>query len=248
MSNKEFSVSLNGFHLKYIALITMTLDHIGSVLLTPGTPSYVALRACGRIAFPVFCFLLTEGYLHTSNHKAYLKRLFLFALISELPFDMALYHFPAKGSYPLIFSHQNIFFTLSLGFLAICLIDRFFISNPILALFWFVFPVLVSQFLRFDYGAPGIMVILLFYSSKKILTHTPKLSSYTLALIPLLATGNRESFFVLLSLPFFLLYNGEKGRPLPGERNLPGGKFFFYWYYPCHLFLLAMICIYYTRH
>lgn len=241
MSNTNSSISLNGFHLKYIALITMTIDHIGAVLFTPGTAVYAILRAYGRISFPVFCFLLTEGYLHTSNHKAYLKRLFLFALISELPFDMALYHFPLEGSRQLIWSHQNIFFTLSLGFLAMCLIDRFVISKPFWALLFTILPVFLSQHFRFDYGAFGIMVILLFYGAKKIYPATPKLYSYTLALCPLLTIGDWKRMFVLLSLPLFLLYNGRKGNPLPGAKKLPGGKFFFYWYYPCHLLLLAVL-------
>lgn len=240
MSTDRFPVSLNGFHLKYIALLTMTLDHIGAVLLSPDTAAYAVFRACGRIAFPVFCFLLVEGYLHTSNHKAYFFRLLLFAFISELPFDMALYHFPAVGSTKLIFSHQNIFFTLSLGFLSMCLIDRFLTSAPFWAFVWTIFPAFLAQTLRFDYGALGIMVILLFYAAKKIYPQTPKLYSYALALCPLLAAGDWKRFFVLLSLPLILLYNGEKGSPLPGAWKIPGGKFFFYWYYPCHLLLLSM--------
>lgn len=241
MSKDCSPVSLSGFHLKYIALITMTLDHIGAVLCTPGTAPYAILRAYGRIAFPVFCFLLIEGYMHTSNHKAYLKRLFLFALISELPFDMALYHFPMAGSQQLIFYHQNIFFTLSLGFLTMCLIDRFVISEPFWALLCTILPVFLSQYFRFDYGAFGIMVILLFYGAKKVYPTMPKFYSYTLALSPLLTVGDWKRIFVLLSLPLFLLYNGQKGSPLPGAKTLPGGKFFFYWYYPCHLLLLAVL-------
>lgn len=243
MQNNHFPISFDGFHLKYIALITMTLDHIAYALLQPDTAAYAILRTYGRVSFPIFCFLLTEGYLHTSSHSAYLKRLCFFALISELPFDMAIYHFPLPGSQPAMFFHQNIFFTLALGFLSICLIDRFLISNPLFSLLWTVFSFFIAYHFRFDYGPLGIAVILLFYAAKKVYPNIPRGWSYTLALLPLITVGNWEKIFSLLSLPLLLLYNGQKGKPLVGNKKLPGGKYFFYWYYPCHLLFLA---IFYT--
>ena len=97
---------MNIFILKVLALITMIIDHYGAIFQN----DIITFRIIGRLAFPIYCFLLVEGYLHTSDVKQYAKRLLLFALISEMPFDLAFYN-------KLGFTHQNIFFTL---FLFIC--------------------------------------------------------------------------------------------------------------------------------
>ena len=82
--NTEKNFGLDGFVLKSIAMIAMLIDHIGAVLF----PQYIGMRIIGRIAFPIYCFLLVEGAMHTSNIRKYELRLFLFALVSELPFDL----------------------------------------------------------------------------------------------------------------------------------------------------------------
>lgn len=90
---------LSGSTLKLIAIITMLIDHIGAAviarLLIAGQGSemlykiYYAMRAVGRVAFPIFCFLLVEGFFYTGSRKKYALRLFGFALLSEIPFDLA---------------------------------------------------------------------------------------------------------------------------------------------------------------
>ena len=112
---------LTGQALKVIAVISMILDHIGYAILNrmpevndSGTMTftvYYILRAIGRAAFPIFCFLLVEGVLHTRNIGKYAFRLFIFALISEIPFDLAFY------GKPFFNTHQNVFFTLFIGVL-----------------------------------------------------------------------------------------------------------------------------------
>ena len=125
--------SFSGTALKTIACITMLVDHIGAScieagILTPGLdsgtlsrdtlsayPLYrldMVLRFTGRLAFPIFCFLLVEGFVHTHDVKKYVRRLFLFALISEVPFDLAFFRTPFD------FSAQNVYWTLALGVLA----------------------------------------------------------------------------------------------------------------------------------
>ena len=122
---------ISGSTLKIIALVTMLTDHIGAAIIEPvliqkaermhiqwgsysdlilidktlGT-AYIAMRYIGRIAFPIFCFLLVEGFLHTRNVRRYAFRLFLFALISEIPFDLAFHH------QLFCMDYQNVFFTL----------------------------------------------------------------------------------------------------------------------------------------
>ena len=118
---------LSGSSLKVLAMVIMLIDHTAAVLLSIWQPAldplfyiggrgYSAYRICrdiGRAAFPIFCFLLTEGFLHTRNRVRYGRNLFLFALISEIPWN---FMFTDTWSYV----KQNVFFTLFLGFLGMC--------------------------------------------------------------------------------------------------------------------------------
>ncbi len=98
-------MGINSFQLKWIAVITMIIDHTGAVLF----PDNMVFRYIGRIAFPIFCFLLVEGFFHTRDVRKYMLRLGLFALISEIPYDLAF------RDTVLEFEHQNVFFALLLG-------------------------------------------------------------------------------------------------------------------------------------
>ena len=131
--------TFSGTALKTIACITMLVDHIGAScieagILTPGLdagtlsqdilsayPLYrldMVLRFTGRLAFPLFCFLLVEGFVHTHNVKGYLGRLVLFGLLSEVPFDLAFFRTPFDPS------AQNVYWTLALGVLAMALLQK----------------------------------------------------------------------------------------------------------------------------
>ena len=132
--------SFSGTALKTIACITMLVDHIGAScieagILTPGLdagtlsqdtlsayPLYrldMVLRFTGRLAFPLFCFLLVEGFVHTHNVKGYLGRLVLFGILSEVPFDLAFFRTPFDPS------AQNVYWTLALGVLAMAGLKHF---------------------------------------------------------------------------------------------------------------------------
>ena len=96
---------LNSFQLKCIAIVTMLIDHIGAIIF----PTQMGFRIIGRFSFPIFCFLLVEGFHHTKDVKKYMIRLGIFALISEIPYDLAF------RNVFLEFERQNVFFTLLLG-------------------------------------------------------------------------------------------------------------------------------------
>lgn len=242
---KKSTFGLSSFGLKYIALLSMTIDHLGAIFLPYGEMSYSLARGIGRIAFPVFCFLLVEGFFHTSNRQSYFLRLLLFAFVSEIPFDMAFYQFPQVTAPSILFSHQNVFFTLALGFLALCLLERCWWNNFFQRTLIIIGFCILAEILHTDYSFVGIMVILLFYGIKKnaLINHGRSIVSDQVlsisypVLLLLVAYGN---LFATLAIPVLLLYNGKKGSPLPNGKSFPGAKYLFYWYYPVHLFIFAL--------
>lgn len=212
--------------LKLIALITMIIDHTGAIFF----PSNITLRIIGRIAFPIYCFLLIEGYNHTKNIKKYGLRLFIFALISEIPFDYAF-----NGE--LDFTHQNIFFTLTLGLFFVLMMDRYLITKPTLAISGMILAVFLAEFLNTDYGILGILYIVIFYMASKI----PGISKIIFIFLILFIFSATLSFgiqyYAILSVPFIALYNGKKGSL--GVIM----KYGFYVAYPMHLAILYFIKI-----
>lgn len=176
------------------------------------------MRFIGRIAFPIFCFLLVEGFMHTSNRKKYALRLFLFAFISELPFDLALFNSPVDWGY------QNVFFTLLIGLLVIWAMDavrksKFQIPLQLTAILVGGF---LAWFLKTDYDYKGILLIVILY----IFRYDRKLRTIA-GCISLLW----EAPACLAFLPINL-YNGKRGLSL---------KYFFYAFYPLHLLIYAAI-------
>ncbi|MBQ2461753.1 MAG: hypothetical protein II504_04865, partial [Clostridia bacterium] len=111
------------------------------------------LRTVGRISFPLFAFCLSEGFSHTSKAYKYGARLAIFALISEIPFDLACFNTPVD------FSTQNIFFTLLLGFIGMFIINRIDDEVWILKLFAFIGACFAGHLIRCDYGWKGVALI-----------------------------------------------------------------------------------------
>ena len=235
-----------GSVLKWVAIITMLIDHIGVVLVLGWAKSrhywgvgieslsfYYALRGIGRLGFPLFCFLLVEGFLHTRSRRNYLLRLALFALISEIPFDLAF-----QGVW-LEFANQNVFFTLSLGLLTVMLWDKLTLGNApdcppwrgLAAIGCAIVLGAAAHYLETDYGAMGVALILVLY-----LLHDRPWARDLLAggvLAAMIPFGSHWiELFGALAFPLFHLYNGQRGRQM---------KYFFYVFYPAHLLLLALI-------
>lgn len=213
---------MNGLILKIIALTSMIIDHYGAIF-----QSDVDLyRMIGRIAFPIYCFLLVEGYTHTSDVKKYLKRLFLFAIISEVPFDLAFYG-------KLDFLHQNIFFTLALGLLAMYLMDheeKYKLNKTAI----FIGTCLIAMILSVDYSFIGIIYILQFHKARS-LPKSKGLANIALMmfLINLLSPWIQQ--FSLLALPLIYFYNGQPG---PKNRLI---QLLFYGAYPLHLIIFYIL-------
>ncbi len=235
MSRKE-AMPFSGSVLKWIAIVIMFLDHAGASLLEVFALNIYGnsplagqidnlyfwyevdqmLRIIGRTAFPIFCFLLVEGAVHTHNPKKYLFRLAVFAAVSEIPFDLALHN------QMIFWANQNVFFTLLAGLLVIQVFQRYPAEGwkGMLAL---AVMAVAAEACGTDYGAIGVVVIAVMY----LLRERP-LASCILSLILLTLLNRME----LYSIPAFLamaLYNGTRGRQ---------PKYFFYAFYPVHLLLL----------
>lgn len=221
-------MEFNSFQLKWIAIITMVIDHVGAVLF----PHHMMFRVIGRIAFPIFCFLLVEGFFHTRDIYRYLIRLGVFAVLSEIPYDLA-FHGKVLEAHG-----QNVFFTLFLGVLLMYLMEKN--RNILVRIVYVLLIMWAASVLHTDYSYRGILLILIYY-----LLHARKelkvsvgaawnifmyMDIRNLAWIPV-------QYFGAFASVSIALYNGERG---------PKIKYFFYLFYPCHLLVLYMckLCIY----
>ena len=214
---------MSSFALKLIAVVSMLTDHMGAVLF----PQYIWMRYIGRLAFPIYCFLLTEGYLHTHSFKKYILRMTIFMVLSEIPFDLAFSHTWLNIHY------QNVYWTLLLGLLAIRAMEWLQARLPRQ---WFALgyvPVAaaaaIAWFIHTDYNAYGVLMIFGFYIFKK---QKVALAVYEIILFGFL--GQIELFAAFAFIPIFL-YNGKKGL---SNRWLNIG---FYAFYPIHLIVLVLI-------
>lgn len=233
---------INNNTLKIVAMILMLLDHLWGTII----PGNQWMTLIGRMAFPIFAFLIVEGFFHTSDLKKYMKRLFIFGLISEIPFNLIY-----TGSIIFPF-HQNVMFTLLLGLLIINEIDKLKNNKeikkkiiPILKIFLFL---LISIIGFVDYGVTGVLTIVVFYLFRGFkLAWIGQLISLILLYIVffegqsvILNIFNYEYFLPLqsigvLSLIFIWLYNGEKGK------NNKLIKYLFYSFYPVHMLVIYLI-------
>jgi len=212
--------------LKWIAIITMTVDHVGRILY----PEFTVLRFIGRLSFPLFAYLLMLGMETTRNIRNYFIRLFVFAFISQVPFFLAIDSGP--------FDSLNIFFTLSAGLLFI----HFFKKGSMFV----VVPMLASIVLPFDYGIYGIAIIGCMY----ILKENTKFGVFALVLLNMLFLVPWNTQFLSISaIPLIVLHkNGSltTTKETDEEYTIPvWRKYFFYVYYPLHLTLLYIIKLYY---
>lgn len=226
---------ISGGALKWIAVLCMAIDHVGAGILEAfvlnawgGSPMGdhflgkwneilavdSVIRYIGRPAFPIFCFLLVEGFLHTRDVKKYAVRLGIFALISEVPFDLAL------RISPFDWKHQNVFFTLLIGLLAIWFMktykDTLWARAAALAA-----GAVLAELLHTDYGAFGVGLIAVLY-----LLRERRVWQCVLG-----AVCCYWELTAPLAFLFIYFYNGERGRQ---------PRWFFYWFYPAHLLLYYM--------
>lgn len=233
---------INADILKLLAMFFMTLDHMWATII----PGNQWMTYVGRLAFPIFAFQISEGFIHTSNYKKYLKRLFIFGLLSEIPFNLMT---NSSFIYPF---HQNVMFTLALGLLTIRAIENYK-KNPknkklLLALLAFFLYPLIATFGFTDYGSMGVWTVVIFYIFRDFkFAWIFQLASMVLLnmilfqgrYIPVELFGRTWDFqtqgFAVLSLIPIWLYNGKKGS------NSPIFKYSMYIFYPGHMLILYLL-------
>lgn len=254
---------LSGSALKVIAVLAMVLDHLCKIILQWLVANYWSgmvsggqmtqerfqqidefirfrLQSIGVLAFPLFCFLLSEGFHYTRSRKRYLLSMLAFALISELPFDVAFFGRLAKlsGTFPFYFNYQNVFFTLFLGLLTLVCLEKLSsksaaradkIRAAVLQILCAAGFAAIAELIHCDYGMQGILYIAAFYIGRK-----HRIYQVLLFLLAYMGTtGNQPPLCILLSCLLMLLYNGKRGKLK--------GKYFFYIFYPAHILVLYFI-------
>lgn len=222
---------MSSFTLRLIALLCMFLDHMGLALF----PAVSAFRCAGRLAFPLYCFLLTQGYLHTRSRSSYGRRLLLLALLSEVPADMLIFGRAVS------FVEQNVLFSLLLSLLALYAVDR--LKDRPLAAWAAVMSVCVcAMAANVSYGWLGpALCLCAHYGQESRLKLAASMGgalllySASLALSGVAASWVLVSLCALLALIPLLMYNGR-----PGPRG-PALSFLFYAAYPLHLIALIIV-------
>lgn len=200
-------------NLKWFAIILMVIDHVGLMFF----PEQLQWRMIGRLAFPLFAFQLAIGYQYTRNHGYQLKNLFIFALISQIPFLIATE--PETWKF-------NIFFTLMIGYLLI-------LSWEKKQWIGFIALLIGAFFIPMDYGIYGASLPFLFYIFRK----KPFLQSIAFIFSTLLDVFLVSPYQIFAIFSIFVLFLIPKWNMVPFQTS----KWFFYLFYPIHLTLLVSV-------
>lgn len=225
---------LSGAQLKYIAFLSMLIDHTNKALIYPilneGILQHISnlFDIIGRIAFPLFAFFVVEGFFKTKNRKKYLTNLFVFAVISEVPFDMFL------TSTFFNMRANNVLFTLALSLITIWIIDilkdKLENKPPILWYLVSVVVIIISCFISMQFGLDyehhSIIIVYLFY-----IFYNKPVVGCALAYLSIIT-----EVWSILGFGLVLTYNGERGKQ---------NKIINYWFYPVHLLILGILRMYF---
>lgn len=247
MLQNKLSGGLTGSTLKWLAIIAMLINHFGDTILeaiilhapyqafTDTQFGFISnwhyvFHAIGRISMPIFCFLIVEGFLHTRDAKRYLLRLLLFALISEIPYDLAF------GESVFDLNQQNVFFTLAAGLLTLMVMENMKNHRAVVFLAPFVMSVL-TFYGKFDGSYYGVLMMALFYilREKRLAGCISILALQLAVMLVFHETFGLNDFFAIIPLILIYFYNGRRGMRL---------KYFFYAFYPVHLLIFGLLAMF----
>ena len=248
--NKRRLRGFSGNQLKLIACFLMLCDSIGYMLIENGVlyglnPEYWSLalateigqrwllaarilRFFGRMAFPIFAYMVAEGFANSKSPHKYMLRMLVFALISEVPFDLATRHVAYDLSY------QNVLFTYTLALIALLIIRRIRRLPLIVRLLPVAAFAAAAYFIRSDYGPLGVVLICLMYMLRKD-------RAAQLVTGAVLSAAESLGYYCISAISFILIrfYNGKRGSvPL---------KYFFYIIYPAHMLIFYALVYFANR-
>ncbi len=235
-------IRIDSFVLHIFAMTFMLCDHIWATVY-----SAEWLTCVGRLAFPIFAFLCTEGYSHTKNFKKYILRMFLFACISEIPFNLM---YAGSMIYPF---HQNVLWTFVIALLGIHLLEKcykkkFWIFAIMLPIVFFV-SYQIGYLTMVDYYGVGILTVYLFHFLRErnpknmfllffflLILNTKFLGSYyyVVNLFGREIHIIQQSFAIFALIPIWL-YNGKQGI------HNKWIQYSFYSFYPLHMLILSLL-------
>ncbi|MDD3164808.1 MAG: TraX family protein [Oscillospiraceae bacterium] len=238
--------------LKGFAMLFMLFDH--AYMTVVHVAGYTWMTQIGRIAFPIFAFQIAEGYTHTASKKKYLLHLFVFALISEIPYNLMM------GGAIIGPFHQNVMFTFVLAVLGLALLDKVrALRAPVVVRALLVGVICVASVVAgtlcfVDYTGFGVLTVLLFYIAKWMPRRYLEMAVQFLGLwfinwvllggkVILLANGFEfpEQGLALLSLLFIWMYNGKKALTGASDRAF---RSFGYLFYPAHILALSLTALF----
>ncbi len=240
--------------IKYVAIITMVIDHLGSVLLATnsiGLESYLLIKMIGRIAFPLFAYELVESFYFTKDRKKHLCQIGFLAIISEFVFDITLVNNPALNLSSDMFSAQNTCCTLFLGFLMLILIEKVHNTENVNSMYKYYITLCivgVTAYIAYicntDYSWRGILLIALFnyakYSKNVKLGQIVAMIFFVISMI-----GNLPFYLTCIISLWLICLANDKWSNEKLEKALCNKpmKILCSYFYPIHLFLLAIIKI-----
>lgn len=238
--------------LKIFAMVFMVLDH--AYMTVVNVAGFEWMTQVGRIAFPIFAFQIAQGYTHTSSKNKYIRNMFIFALISEIPYNIMM------GGEIIGPFHQNVMFTFLLALIFLKLIDKIRFTNAniffkaILIGCVCYLSVIVGTLTFVDYLGFGVLTVLIFYIASLMPNKFAAFGFEFLGLfiINCIFLGGKiiifpngfgfpKQGFALISLIFILLYNGKKQLTGKADKTF---KYFSYLFYPVHILILSLIALY----
>lgn len=226
---KKFGLTNN--QLKIIAMVSMLFDHVGKELL----PQYPILQIIGRLAFPIFAYMIAEGCFYTKNKIKYFLTIFILGTGCQIVYTVAEHSF-----------YQNVLITFSLSIALIFSLENFrikkeklsgiilFFTVLIVSILTIVLPLLLEEYgFQIDYGIYGVLLPVAVFNGKD----KERKLVYTTGVLALLAHsfGGGIQWFSLLSVPILALYNQKRGK-----YNI---KPLFYIFYPAHLVVIYLISL-----